>query len=245
MDNIWIELENYYGRLDFLLKLISEEELKPREIDIPSLWQKLKINIEEILNNKKNLDIAIFILFAISKLLELKLSDILNLEKEEDNIIPFNFAFIFELQKIRKILPVLEDKILNGARNFSRGTFAFEKLINVEIKTVENLTLENIYLLYKHRISQLQLPQVEIKKSDYNWHEVVDEFLAILTTNKKINFTSLAAQVKNTYKILLYFVAILELAKENVIEIYQEQLYKDFVVTLKEANHHSTFTQQV
>ncbi len=237
MDNIWVELKNYYGRLDFLIKLISDEELKPQEVDIADLWQKLKTNLDDVLKEKKNLDIAVFILFAISKILELKLSSILNLEKDEDNIIPFDFAFIFELQKIRKILPQLEKMMEEGIKNYPRGTYALDKLINVDIKTLANLTLQNIYKLYKNKISQLQLLPIEVKSSDYNWHNVVNEFMTILIANKKISFISLLREVKNIYKVLLYFVVILELAKENVVDVYQEELYRDFVVTLKEVKN--------
>ncbi len=240
MDNIWVELENYYGRLDFLIKLICEEELKPNEIDVSALWQKLKAILDQILKEKKNLDTAIFILFAISKILELKISHILNCPKDEEEIIPFNFAFIFELQKIRKILPQLEKMMEGGIKNYPRGASALEKLMSGEPQKLENLNIQNIYKLYKNKITQIKLPKIEIKKSDYNWQEVVDEFMAMLNSHRKINFHFLVEHIKNTYKILLFFIVILELIKQNVVEVYQEELYKDFIITLKEVRYDNT-----
>lgn len=233
-EHIWIELENYYGRLDFLLKLLIEEELKPAEIDIEDLWTKLKINLENILQEKRDFNMAIFVLYAISKILELKLSHLLNLKEEENDIIPFNFAFIFELQKIRRVLNKLEELMDGGIKNFTRSSFLLEKLLNVQVKTLENVTLQNIYTLYKNKMKETMLPPIRLKESEYKWEEIVSELLNILIEHKKITFAFLIKQVNNMYKVLLYLVAILELTKENRVDIYQEELYKDFIITLKE-----------
>lgn len=232
-EHIWVELENYYGRLDFLIKLISEEELKPNEVDVENLWTKLKISLDSILHEKKDLDLAIFVLYAISKILELKVSGILNLKNEEDDMIPFNFAFIFELQKIRKVLPQLEALMDGGIKNYTRSSYTLEKLLNVDVKTLENVTLENIYSLYKNKMKETVLPQIKLKGSEYNWQEIIGEFMAILNTHKKVTFAFLVKEANNTFKLLLYFVAVLELSKQNIVDIYQEELYKDFVITLK------------
>lgn len=232
-EHIWVELENYYGRLDFLIKLISEDELKPNEVDVESLWTKLKINLDNILREKRDLDLAIFVLYAISKILELKVSGILNLKNEDEDIIPFNFAFIFELQKIRKVLPQLEVLMDGGTKNYLRSSYILGRLLNVDVRSMENVTLQNIYTLYKNKVKETTLAPIKLKGSEYNWQGIIGEFMAILNIHKRITFAFLVKETNNTYKLLLYFVAILELAKEGVVDIYQEELYKDFVITVK------------
>lgn len=233
-EHIWVELENYYGRLDFLIKLITEEELKPTEVNVENLWAKLKMNLDSILQEKKDLDIAIFILYAISKILELKLSGILNLKEEEEDTFPFNFAFIFELEKIRKVIPKLEELMDGGIKNFTRSSYSLEQLLNIDVKTLENLTLQNIYMVYKNKMKEMSLPQIEIEKSEYKWEDIIREFMNILNTHRKMTFAFLVKEVNNIYKVLLYLVVILELARENIVDIHQEELYKDFVITLKD-----------
>jgi segregation and condensation protein A len=194
-----------------LKEIIVEEGLDPWNIDIV----KLSDSLLKYLSQLKEINFRIparFILVA-SILLRLKSESLLK-EGEEDK----GDKEIIDIHDLEILEPPI-DRIPYRNITFEELTKALEKVIEKEEKE------ERIRLNKQRKIEELQRV-VEINIEDY-----IEKVFRELTRINKTSFYELTKN-KEVLEIARYFVALLHLATQQKIKIYQENLFDDFYIEI-------------
>ena len=105
-----------------------------------------------------------------------------------------------------------------------------EKLINDTDTTVDDLM--NAFLEFLKRKDMEKPIHTKITNKEYSVNKRKDDIRKILTQKKKIEFTELFNQYNKSY-IIVTFLAILELAKEDNVFLMQENNFEKIMIEQK------------
>ena len=229
-----ITLDNFQGPLDLLLHLIKQSKM-----DIMNI--KLEIIIDEYLDyinkmTEMNLDVASSYLVMAAELLEIKSKMLLPKEddEEEDEEDPkerlINRLILYQQYK---------DQIENFKELESeRGTYYTKIPSNLdEYQTtekkvlIENITLDDLVKAFENFLNRVDLEKPVHTKVTKKELSVEDRIVSIkdrFKKQKRIDFFDLF-EVKSKEYVVVTFLAILEMAKNKELIIYQEDNFDNIV----------------
>tara|TARA_Y100001970_G_scaffold104227_1_gene130589 strand:+ start:6499 stop:7254 length:756 start_codon:yes stop_codon:yes gene_type:complete len=237
--NISVDIPNYSGPLETLLDLAKNQKVDLNQISITILAE----NFLEYVKQSKNLDLAFEYLIMATWLAYLK-SKLLLPEDEDDDFKASDIAKKLKLQlKKLELIRLLSDQLLKKERI---GRDIFYRGIKGGIKSIKNpvykVTLYELLKAYSSVKIQSLYQTVSIPK------------LPVMTTQEGIkeikNKMDLINDWKNIYELVpesmrktdkfkktgiaSIFSASLELTKDGVVNLMQENLFDDiFIRTAK------------
>ena len=235
MEQYSIKIENFEGPLDLLLHLIKEKKM-----DLLNL--KLEIIIDEYLKfidkmEQMNLDIASSYLVMASELLEMKSRMLLprveeeNDEEEEDP----KEALVNRLIEYQRYKDLTSDfKELEQERRQIYTRLPENLKEYSDSNTIINnsdVTLDDLLKAFQAFLERKKLEQplhTKVTKKEMSVEERTISIRNILKKKKKVNFLELFDVLKKEY-VVVTFLAILEMAKQNELRISQETEYGDII----------------
>ncbi len=230
-----IKLDHFEGPLDLLLFFIKRDELNIYDIPI----SKIKKEFLEYVNLIKILDLEVagdFILMA-STLMHIKVRMLLPKEFDEkgEEIDP-RAELVKALLEYKRYKEVSEDlaymesdqRKINFRGNFS----ADEKEAIPEYETLlRNITVYDLAKAFKHVLDDFkEEPVHEINRINITIDEQIEYILNLLETNNEIHFLSLIENIKEKIRIIVTFIALLELVKVGSIRIKETSNFNDFIL---------------
>ncbi|MBK7498135.1 MAG: segregation/condensation protein A [Ignavibacteriales bacterium] len=230
-----IKLDQFEGPLDLLLFFIKRDELNIYDIPISRITGEFL----EYVNLIKLMDLEVagdFILMA-STLMHIKVRMLLPREVDErgEEIDP-RADLIRALLEYKKYKEVAEDLTYfeSSQRKISfRGDFsedAMESPPEYEI-LLKNISIYDLAKAFKKAIEGLK-PQIvhEVKKINVSIDEQIQYILSRIGEKGEIHFLSLVHGMKEKIRIVITFVALLELTKMEKIGIKESPDFNDFVI---------------
>lgn len=230
-----IKLDQFEGPLDLLLFFIKRDELNIYDIPISRITGEFL----EYVNLIKLMDLEVagdFILMA-STLMHIKVRMLLPREVDErgEEIDP-RADLIKALLEYKKYKEVAEDLTFfeSSQRKISfRGDFsadAMEAPPEFEI-LLKNISVFDLAKAFKKAIEGIK-PQVvhEIKKINVSIDEQIQYILDRIREKGEIHFLSLVHGMKEKIRLVITFVALLELTKMEKIGIKESTDFNDFVI---------------
>lgn len=230
-----IKLDQFEGPLDLLLFFIKRDELNIYDIPISRITGEFL----EYVNLIKLMDLEVagdFILMA-STLMHIKVRMLLPREVDErgEEIDP-RADLIRALLEYKKYKEVAEDLTYfeSSQRKISfRGDFsedAMESPPEYEI-LLKNISIYDLAKAFKKAIEGLK-PQIvhEVKKINVSIDEQIQFILSRIGEKGEIHFLSLVHGMKEKIRIVITFVALLELTKMEKIGIKESPDFNDFVI---------------
>jgi len=230
-----IKLDQFEGPLDLLLFFIKRDELNIYDIPISRITGEFL----EYVNLIKLMDLEVagdFILMA-STLMHIKVRMLLPREVDErgEEIDP-RADLIRALLEYKKYKEVAEDLTYfeSSQRKISfRGDFsedAMESPPEYEI-LLKNISIYDLAKAFKKAIEGLK-PQIvhEVKKINVSIDEQIQYILSRIGEKGEIHFLSLVHGMKEKIRIVITFVALLELTKMEKIGIEESPDFNDFVI---------------
>ncbi len=238
--DISIDIPNYTGPLEILLDLAKNQKVDLTKISIT----KLADNFLEFINKSENLDLAFEYLIMATWLAYLK-SKLLLPEDEDDNFKASEIAEKLKLQlKKLELIRLLSDQLLKrdriGKNIFYRGMKGGIKSIknpiyNVSLyellKTYANLKTQSVY-------QKISIPKLPVMTTQEGIKQIKDNMNSI---NEWKSINELVPESFSKYKkfkktgIAAILSASLELTKDGIINIMQENLFDD--VLIKASKH--------
>lgn len=230
-----IKLEQFEGPLDLLLFFIKRDELDIYDIPISKITKEFL----DYVNLIKMLDLEIagdFILMA-STLMHIKVRMLLPREVDEqgEEIDP-RADLIKALLEYKKYKEVAEDLTFFEAnqRNISfRGNFDKDEVEappEYEV-LLKNISIYDLAKAFKKAIEGVKpVPVHEIKKINITVNEMIDYILERLKQVNELPFLSLVSEMTEKIKIVITFIAVLELAKMQLIDVRESTKFNDFVI---------------
>lgn len=230
-----IKLDQFEGPLDLLLFFIKRDELNIYDIPISRITGEFL----EYVNLIKLMDLEVagdFILMA-STLMHIKVRMLLPREVDErgEEIDP-RADLIKALLEYKKYKEVAEDLTFfeSSQRKISfRGDFsedAMESPPEFEI-LLKNISVYDLAKAFKKAIEGIK-PQVvhEVKKINISIEEQVQYILSRIAEKGEIHFLSLIHGMREKIRLVITFVALLELTKIGKIGIKESPEFNDFVI---------------
>lgn len=230
-----IKLDQFEGPLDLLLFFIKRDELNIYDIPISRITKEFL----EYVNLIKMLDLEIagdFILMA-STLMHIKVKMLLPREVDEkgEQIDPRTdlIQALLEYKKYKEVAEEMSYYETDQRKVSFRGNFSEdEKIAPPEYDILlKNVTLFDLAKAFKKAIQDLK-PEVvhEIKKINITIDEQIQFILDRLEKDKELHFLSIVDGMREKIRIVITFVALLELTKMGQIGIKISDNFNDFIL---------------
>lgn len=228
--NYSIKVEQFSGPLDILLQLIEERKFDITKISLAEVTEQYFSRLQELESIAPE-DLADFLVIA-TKLLLIKSQALLPYLHPEEDEGP-------DLESQLRVYRLFRDageqlqNLLKGRR------FAYGRE-RVEYRTqdpwfappsqVNTMTLRQSFLEVLERLSPVvNLPKISLERT-MTLKERLKTFQERLSNEAQLNFQQLIRESKNRSEVILNFLAILELVKQQVIMIEQEDHLSDITI---------------
>lgn len=225
--NMRLIIDDFEGPMDLLLHLIKE-----RKMDIMNLKLELIIDlylkyIEDM--EEMNLNIASSYLVMASELIEIKSKLLLprNQEETEESVEKEFVDRLIEYQKYKEISDEFKRLELERKKIFTKlpdplKDYQEDKIINEANLSIEDLV--DAFHKFLDRKKEEQPLTTKVTKKELSVERRMTTIRKLIGVNKKVDFFDLFDVLNKEY-LVVTFLAILEMAKNNEILIKQESRY--------------------
>ena len=234
-----VKLTQFEGPLDLLLFFIKRDELNIYDIPIARLTKEFL----EYVNLIKILDLEVagdFILMA-STLMHIKVRMLLPREIDEkgEEIDPRAdlVKALLEYKRYKEMSEELSYFESNQRKRKYRGNFSadIKEAPNEYDILLKNVSIYDLAKAFKFAIEQVkEEPVHQIKKLNVSIEEQITFIIEKLKEFPELHFFQLIESLKEKIRIIVTFIALLELVKVGRIGIQATPLYNDFIITQKE-----------
>lgn len=231
-----IKLDQFEGPLDLLLFFIKRDELNIYDIPISKITKEFL----EYVNLIKMLDLETagdFILMA-STLMHIKVRMLLPREVDEkgEEIDPRAdlIKALLEYKRYKEMSEELSFFESSQRKINYRGNFSAdpkESIPDYEI-LLKNVSVFDLAKAFRNAIEKVkEEPVHEIKKVNITIDEQIEIILQKLNENFEVHFLTLIKDMHQRIRIVVTFIALLELTKMGRIGIKETPDFNDFIIT--------------
>ena len=225
-----LKLEKFEGPLDLLLQLVDQEKLSITEIALSKVTEQFFSYLDKLEKNRPE-ELADFLVVA-ARLIYLKSHSLLQYAypEEEDN----GPGLADQLKLYKQYVEA--SKTVNDL--WEANKIAYGR-IEPPIKSKEfvlpiNAATNNLYnsmIFLLNRLKPLEpLPNVSIDHS-ISIKQKIDSIRNLLKSGKEFSFKNLLSSAQNRTEVIVSFLAILELVKQQSIHFKQVNAFEDLIVS--------------
>ena len=231
-DALEVFLEAFEGPLDLLLYLIRKQNFNILDIPMAGVTRQYLVYVEEI--RGRNLELAAEYLLMAAMLIEIKSRMLLPPKK----IAQGQEAQDPRAELVRRLLEYERIKLaaarLNAVPQFGRDFLAaqvvIEQSLHVRFPDVNVVDLQEAWRDILKRAKLVQ--HHRITRAELSVREHMSMVLKKLQGRRFVVFEDLFEAAKGTPVLVVTFIALLELAKETLIEITQAEVFAPIYVRL-------------
>jgi segregation and condensation protein A len=238
-DALEVILEAFEGPLDLLLYLIRKENLDILDIPMAPLTRQYLEYVEAM--RSKNLELAAEYLVMAAMLMEIKSRLLLPrppaAEPAEEDPRAELVRRLLEYERIKKAAAAL-DELPQVGRNVLAISVWIERQLSERLPEVHPQDLAEAWrgLLYRARMSRHH----HISREELSVREHMTSILRALQEHRVLEFGELFQPSRGVPVLVVSFLALLELARELVIEITQAECFAPIYVKLAATPDHPT-----
>lgn len=233
-----IEINNFHGPLDLLLHLVRSTEMDIYEIDTSVIIEKYLNYIEKM--QDLNIDIASEFLVMATTLVHLKSKMLIGSteeNKDEENEFEINSEEelknrILEYEKYKKMTDIFKELEEKRGDFFTKEPISLKEYTDKALENDGSVTIEDLIkalLAYQERISIQKPISTKITKKELSVEDRIVSIKNKLKQKKKMNFFDLFEEVNKEY-LIVTFLAILQMNKNDEINLYQEKNFDAIIV---------------
>ena len=243
--SIPVKLEAFEGPLDLLLHLIDKNKVNIYDIPIVTITEQYLEYIKQM--ESKNLEIMSEFLVMAATLINIKSRMLLPVEESEDeeSLDPRQELVnrLLQYKMYKYISEELKDLEMDASRVlFKPPTIPMEiadykEDINVD-ELLSDLTLSRLHDIFKSivkkqvdKIDPIRSKFGKIEKEEINLSQKFVQIQEYGLLHKKFSFRNLLESLSTRMEVIVTFLGILELIKIGRIEIEQECLFDDIMIT--------------
>lgn len=236
-----IKIDEFEGPLDLLLHLIKKSNIDIYDISIEQITKQYLdyINAMESLN----IDVASEYLVMASELMEIKSKMLLpnkqeETTEEEEEVVSKEALIqkLIEYQKYKEVTNEFKELEKNRKQIYIKSPENLTKLYNKEITNDGSTTVDDLVKAFEKFLERKEKEKplsTKITSREYSVKERKHSIKNILKQKGKTEFTELFQEYNKSY-IVVTFISILELAKENEININQDKNFSKIYLEIKE-----------
>ena len=239
--NVEFRINDFEGPLDLLLHLIKESKMDIMNIEIELITKQYMEFLDS--QEKLNLEISSEYLVLASELLEIKSRLLLPNNKvlengEEVNEDPREELVnrLLEYQTYKNITSLLQEKEMLRKDIYTKSPENIKNYIDERTEIHADVTLDDLLAAfqryYQRKIDNKPL-NTKVTVNEISVSSRRHDIKNILKTKKRVSFFELFPVVSKEY-VVATFLAILEMCKNNEINIVQNDTFDDIVCEVKE-----------
>ena len=231
-DALEIFLEAFEGPLDLLLYLIRKQNFNILDIPMAGVTRQYLVYVDEI--RTRNLELAAEYLLMAAMLIEIKSRMLLPPKKTQDGKEPEDPR----AELVRRLIEYEQMKLaayaLNAVpqlgRDVLRAQVYIEQSLQPRFPDVNVVDLSDAWrdILKRARL----IEHHKISREELSVREHMTIVLKRLQGRKFVEFEELFDVAKGTPVLVVTFIALLELARENLLEIVQAEAFAPIYVRL-------------
>ena len=233
-----IDINNFHGPLDLLLHLVRSTEMDIYEIDTSVIIEEYLNYIEKM--QDLNIDVASEFLVMAATLVHLKSKMLIGSTEEnieEENEFEINSedelkTRILEYEKYKNMTEVFKELEEKRGDFFTKEPVSLKEYSDKAISNDGSVTIEdlvNALLAYQERLNEQKPIHTKITRKELSVEDRIVSIKDKLKKVKKIDFLELFEEVTKEY-LIVTFLAILQMNKNDEINIYQEKNFGNIVV---------------
>ncbi|GAB4130992.1 MAG: segregation/condensation protein A [Ignavibacteriales bacterium] len=230
-----IRLNNFEGPLDLLLFFIKRDELDIYDIPISHITTEFMKYLEML--EQLDLDtVGEFILMA-STLMQIKVKMLLPKEfNEKGEEIDPRADLVAALLEYKRYKEMAEELSINESNarmlafrsNFDADTKESVPELGVLLK---NITIYDLMKAFKKAIESVpQKVYHNVELFNVNIEDQINYIMSFLITKNEVNFVELVKGMTDKLRIIVTFIALLELVKANKIGLKESPNFNDFII---------------
>ena len=231
-DALEVFLEAFEGPLDLLLYLIRKQNFNILDIPMLDVTRQYMTYVDEV--RSRNLELAAEYLLMAAMLIEIKSRMLLPPKKQEDG----EEAEDPRAELVRRLLEYEQMKLAaqqlgqlpTYGRDFLKATVYIEQSLQPRFPDVE---IGELQAAWRDILKRAKLVQShKITREELSVREYMSQVLKALQGRRFVEFETLFQPDKGSTVLVVTFIAMLELAKETLIEITQAEAYAPIYVRL-------------
>jgi segregation and condensation protein A len=231
-DALEVFLEAFEGPLDLLLYLIRKQNFNILDIPMAGVTRQYLVYVEEIRNH--NLELAAEYLLMAAMLIEIKSRMLLPPKKTADGQEPEDpraelVRRLLEYEQMKQAAARLNE-IPQYGRDFLKAQVYIEQSLQPRFPDVQVVDLQEAWADILKRAKLVQ--HHKISREELSVREHMSIVLRHLQGRKFIEFENLFDPGLGVPVLVVTFIALLELAKETLIEITQAEAFAPIYVRL-------------
>ena len=231
-DALEVFLEAFEGPLDLLLYLIRKQHFNILDIPMAQVTLQYLEYVEQI--RARNLELAAEYLLMAAMLIEIKSRMLLPAKKAENGEEPVDpraelVRRLLEYEQIKMAAAEL-DRLPQAGRDFVRTQVYIEQSIVTRWPDVSISDLQSAWADVLRR-AKLTAHHT-ITREELSVREHMTSILRRLQTARFVEFSDLFDPARGVAVVVVNFIALLELAKETLIEITQAEAFAPIYVRL-------------
>ena len=231
-DALEVFLEAFEGPLDLLLYLIRKQNFNILDIPLADVTRQYLAYVDQI--RKRNLELAAEYLLMAAMLIEIKSRMLLPPKRSEEGKEPEDpraelVRRLLEYEQIKAGAAKLE-RLPQLGRDFLRGPVHIEASLEPRWPEVDVAELREAWLDILKRAKLTQ--HHTIRREELSVREHMSQVLRRLQGRRFALFEELFDPGRGTQVMVVTFIAMLELAREHLIEITQAEAFAPLYVRL-------------
>ncbi len=250
-----VKLEAFEGPLDLLLHLIDKNKINIYDIPIVEITDQYL----EYVNNMSRQDLNVVSEFLVmaATLLDIKSKMLLpkqvNEEGQEEDPREELVQKLLEYKMFKYMSYELRDKELDaGNMLYKKPTIPdevaqYEAPVDLD-KLLEDVTLKKLNSIF-NMVMQKQVDKIDpvrskfgkIEKEEVNVSEMMDYVKKYILEHKAFSFRDMLEKQTSKIRLIVLFLAILELMKMGIITIAQDNIFADIYITASDNVDESSF----
>lgn len=237
-----LELDIFEGPLDLLLHLINQMEIDIYDIPIATITDQYMSHLQQMKTIKLDIASEYFVLAATlmrikSEMLVPRNENQANLEEdfydEEDPRKPL-VELLLEYKQIKEVIPKFEERSKDRAGYFGKDPSDLSQYQEtIEIKD-QGLSVDDLAIIFQEILNRHHLETPHPTTIDADEVTVLDKMNEIrvminASTSKSVLFSELI-KVQSKRNVVITFLALLELIKDNRVLVKQDSNKEDISI---------------
>ncbi len=236
-----VKLNDFEGPLDLLLFFIKRDQLDIYDIPIARITQEFLDYVHYI--RMLDLEIAGDFIVMAATLMQIKVRMLLPHEEGFEDLIEDDprkeladrLAEYARFKEASRNFGHLEEE---GNKLFYRTYFKQdEKLfVSPEDENLKNATLIDLITAFKHAMDKLETtPYHNIQRLNVTIEDQIDFLLTAVEDKPTLHFLEIAVGIHERIRLVVTFIALLELIKRNILRVQTSGGFNDFIISKYEA----------
>ena len=232
-----IQVQQFNGPLDLLLQLIEQQQMDITQIALAAVTEQFLQHVRTI-QTVDPTQLADYLSVA-AKLLVIKSKAILptlELDREDEEIAVDLEAKLLLYKKFKEAAKLLKTLDNKRKQSFTRD-IAFDEKIN--FYPDPELNADSLHKSILNILKSLEeisnLPKATVKEA-ISIQEKIASLQALLSEKIQTRLSDLLANAKDKTEVIVTFLALLELIKQRILTVEQEQIFSEIIIKRTDQN---------